>query len=89
MVICCEVLIEDTKTTQNRETTSGKMKGKVLQREIGYPGQEVWKIQDYEGQESSIVVCEKAEMSVGNSYLDVDNWDFLNTKLDQPGTSRD
>jgi hypothetical protein len=86
---CCEVLIEDTKTTQNRETSSGKMKGKVLQRKIGYPGQEVWKNQDYEGQESSRVVCEKAEMSVGNSYLDVDNWDFLNRELDQPGTSRD
>jgi len=77
---CCEVLIEDTKTTQNRENTSGIMKGKVLQRERGSSDEEVCKKWDLEGQESSNIVCEKPDLAVGNSYLEVDNWDFLNNE---------
>ena len=80
------MLIEDTKTTQNREITPGKIKGKVPQRERGSP-------RDIVSQESLTIACEKPDMAVGNSYLEDDNWDFLNnqpgTSRDQPGTSRD
>ena len=75
------MLIEDTKTTQNREIISGLMKGKMLQRERACPDQEVYKKCELEGQESSTITCEKSKMAVGNSHLEVDNWDFLNKEI--------
>lgn len=65
------MLIEDPKTTQNEGIIPGKIKGKIPQR---YEES----LRDLVGQESLNNACEKLEMAVGNSYLDVDNWDFLN-----------
>ena len=82
------MLIEDTKTTQNREINLGTMKGKVLQRERGSLNGEVYKNSDWRGPKSSNIVCEKPEKpvekpekSVGNSYLEVDNRDFLSKEI--------
>jgi len=75
------VLIEDTKTTQNRDINQGKMKGKVLQRERASLNQEVCKKCDLEGQGNSSIESKELEKSVDNSYLEVDNWDFLNEDI--------
>jgi len=78
---CCEVLIEDTKTTQNRDINQGKIKGKVLQRERASLNREVCKKCDLEGQENLSIESKELEKSVDNSYLEVDNWDFLNEDI--------
>ena len=66
-------MIEHPKTTQNEGIMPVKMKGKIPQR---YEES----LRDLVGQESLNNTCEKLEMAVGNSYLDVDNWDFLNNE---------
>jgi hypothetical protein len=78
---CCEVLIEDTKTTQNTEINPGKMKGKVLQHERASLNREVCKKCDLEGQGNSSIESKELEKSVDNFYLEVDNWDFLNEDI--------